>query len=114
MNIVFDFNSPSLNEMLNMQNWEKKEFKGMVNKAVSKQLWALDKIPRFDRAVLTYTRYGPRTLDHDNLVGGLKWFTDAFVKWRIIPDDRPSKVKITYKQVISNELRLDINIEKME
>jgi hypothetical protein len=44
------------------------------------------------------TRYGPRELDFDNLVGGCKPLVDALFRAGLIWDDSPRYVHIEYEQ----------------
>ncbi len=96
--------SPSLNELLNMPIYKKKETKAKIYKEISKILWSLETVPRFKRAKVTYIRYGKKLLDKDNLIGGTKFYTDVFVKWKIIPNDDPKNVVIDYLQEIGDPL----------
>lgn len=53
---------------------------------------------RWPHALLTIERYGPRKLDHDNLVGGAKQLIDALKHEGFIVDDTPEHVTVEYRQ----------------
>lgn len=48
---------------------------------------------------VTYIRYGSRTLDVDNFIGGTKALTDALKEKRLIWDDNKHYLEAEYKQV---------------
>ena len=50
----------------------------------------------------TITRRSNGTLDHDNLVGGLKLYIDALVKCGFAVDDDIMAITITYRQERGN------------
>ena len=48
---------------------------------------------------LAITRYSTKTLDVDNLAGGCKPLIDQIRYAKLIPDDNPESVEITFTQV---------------
>jgi len=48
---------------------------------------------------LSITRYSTKTLDVDNLAGGCKPLIDQIRYSKLIPDDNPESVEITFAQV---------------
>ncbi len=54
------------------------------------------------------TRRGPRTLDHDNLVGGCKPLVDALVKVGLIENDTPDLVTVEYQQERGTGCRVEV------
>ena len=48
---------------------------------------------------LSITRYSTKTLDVDNLAGGCKPLIDQIRYSKLIPDDNPESVEITFTQV---------------
>jgi Holliday junction resolvase RusA-like endonuclease len=50
------------------------------------------------RRLVTITRFGPRELDTDNLIGGAKTLLDAMKRAGLIWDDSPEYVEVIYQQ----------------
>jgi hypothetical protein len=62
---------------------------------------------------LSITRYSTKTLDVDNLAGGCKPLIDQIRYAKLIPDDNPESVEITFNQVkvkTQKEQRTEIRI----
>ena len=62
---------------------------------------------------LSITRYSTKTLDVDNLAGGCKPLIDQIRYAKLIPDDNPESVEITFNQVkvkSQKEQRTEIRI----
>ena len=62
---------------------------------------------------LSITRYSTKTLDVDNLAGGCKPLIDQIRYAKLIPDDNPESVEITFNQVkvkAQKEQRTEIRI----
>ena len=62
---------------------------------------------------LSITRYSTKTLDVDNLAGGCKPLIDQIRYSKLIPDDNPESVEITFNQVkvkTQKEQRTEIRI----
>jgi len=51
-----------------------------------------------ERRKVVITRYGPRTLDHDNLVGGVKPLIDALRGAGVIWEDDPTHIDLEVHQ----------------
>lgn len=92
--IVLDIpeSSPSLNIGLRL-HWVKRhqlreKWQWLV-KAARLEARVYPKAP-LARARVTFERFGPKVLDHDNLVGGLKITTDCLVREGFIVDDTPA------------------------
>ncbi len=64
-----------------------------------------------EHANVTITRYGPRVLDHDNLVGGAKQIVDSLVWEGFLIDDTPAHLTTTYVQHIGKPSRTVVRIE---
>lgn len=63
-------------------------------------------VPHWEKAKLTIERTGAQILDHDNLVAGTKFLTDALVREGIIEDDSPSHIgRPEIHQLIDSKLR---------
>ncbi len=63
--------------------------------------------PRYVRIVRRHRRACDE-LDFDNLVGGCKPLVDALVKVRLIEDDRPGLVTVTYEQARGAGCRVEV------
>jgi len=64
---------------------------------------------------LAITRYSTKTLDVDNLAGGSKPLIDQIRYAKLIPDDNPESVNITFSQVkvrTQAEQRTEVRITK--
>jgi hypothetical protein len=64
---------------------------------------------------LALTRYSTKTLDVDNLAGGCKPLIDQIRYSKLIPDDNPESVEITFSQVkvkTQAEQRTEVRITK--
>jgi len=64
---------------------------------------------------LAITRYSTKTLDVDNLAGGCKPLIDQIRYAKLIPDDNPESVNITFSQVkvrTQAEQRTEVTITK--
>jgi len=64
---------------------------------------------------LALTRFSTKTLDVDNLAGGSKPLIDQIRYSKLIPDDNPESVEITFSQVkvrTQAEQRTEIRITK--
>ena len=85
---------PSLNKLLNMHYMARSRLK----RRIQTEVWAQVRQRRFKgtlyKALLTGTRYGPKTLDEDNLIGSLKPVIDALRWSHVIIDDTPDHLKI--------------------
>ena len=69
-----------------------------LSQRIQREVWAQVRQQRFKgtlyKALLTGTRYGPKTLDEDNLIGSLKPVIDALCWIQVIIDDTPDHLKI--------------------
>ena len=64
---------------------------------------------------LAITRFSTKTLDVDNLAGGCKPLIDQIRYAKLIPDDNPESVEITFSQVkvrTQAEQRTEVRITK--
>jgi Holliday junction resolvase RusA-like endonuclease len=64
---------------------------------------------------LALTRFSTKTLDIDNLAGGSKPLIDQIRYSKLIPDDNPESVEITFSQVkvkTQSEQRTEVRITK--
>jgi len=64
---------------------------------------------------LAITRFSTKTLDVDNLAGGCKPLIDQIRYAKLIPDDNPESVNITFSQVkvrTQTEQRTEVTITK--
>ena len=64
---------------------------------------------------LSITRFSTKTLDVDNLAGGCKPLIDQIRYSKLIPDDNPESVEITFTQVkvkTQAEQRTEVRITK--
>lgn len=92
--IVLDIpeSTPSLNVTQRL-HWVKRhqlrEKWQWLIKAARLEARAYPKAP-LNKAKITFERFGPKTLDHDNLVGGCKIAGDCLVREGFIVDDTPA------------------------
>lgn len=93
--------TPSLNSMLRM-HWARKsrmrERWGWLVREARLEARARPRPTAY--AAVTIERFGPKSLDHDNLVGGCKPILDALVKEGFLIDDAPTCLRVTYRQEI--------------
>jgi hypothetical protein len=64
---------------------------------------------------LSITRFSTKTLDVDNLAGGCKPLIDQIRYAKLIPDDNPESVEITFTQIkvkTQGEQRTEVSITK--
>lgn len=57
-----------------------------------------ERVGKDQARAVTIERYGPRLLDHDNLVAGCKQLIDALVAEGFLVDDSPAHLSSTYRQ----------------
>jgi len=78
------FATPSNNAVMRMHHRER-------TRRHQEYAWQLKPVqsPRFDKCFVTVIRHGSRSLDWDNMGGGLKFLLDAMVKNNLIADDSP-------------------------
>ena len=85
---------PTLNRLLRMHYRER----GRLKQRIQREVWAQVQQQGFKhaihRALITGRRYGPKTLDEDNLIGSLKPVIDALGWCQVIVDDTPDHLKI--------------------
>ena len=108
MNLTILEPTPSLNVVLN-QHWSKKrkekERWGWLMKEALMNRPQPIKESEFHTHV-TVIRYGMRKLDYDNLVGGAKSvLVDNLIAMKLIEDDDPDSVEITYSQVTGTKAK---------
>jgi len=97
--------SPSLNRFANTRRpyayqQVRNEWRGYLTSAwwEAKGQWPmLARLTPPRRARLTVTRFSPRTLDHDNLVGGLKPVIDGLRWLQLIHDDDADSLALDVK-----------------
>lgn len=94
--------TPSLNAW---QRWHwakrdklKKKFSFEVRKRLN-ELGRFGVTPPFHRMLVVITRWSPKQLDPDNMVGGCKALVDALKQQGVIRDDSEKWAEIRYKQV---------------
>ena len=57
-----------------------------------------------DECEITVTRYGRNLLDFDNMGGGLKFWFDALVNFKVLTDDKPRVItRLTLQQQIDRK-----------
>jgi hypothetical protein len=72
--MILAIETPSFNKMKNWRVYQKMRHKAEVRNAITKAILSSDEpFPRLNRAYIVYTRFGPRTLDKDNMVPGCKY-----------------------------------------
>ena len=109
---------PSLNKLLRMHYLAR----GRLKRRIQKEVWFQVKHHRakgfkgtMRRALLSGTRYGPKPLDEDNLIGSLKPVIDALCWSHVISDDTPDHLKIgEIKQIKirpGRVARLDLTVQ---
>jgi len=106
---------PLLNE-LNRKHWAvRAKLKMEWGSYVAYRAYA-SYVPQLSRARVTITRYGANQCDYDNLVGGCKAVVDGLKVARVIADDSPQCVQVTYRSEKSTrtDARVEIVIEPWE
>lgn len=93
--------SPSLNELLGRGHWSsytacRRHWATLV--MVAKLNARAPRDPLLGRAQVIIERIGPRELDHDNFVGGLKPVIDALKDNRLIADDSRQHIRLDAEQ----------------
>ena len=87
MRLELPFATPSNNTVMRMHHRERsaehKRYMWLVFAEISPTC------PYFERCIVTIARHGARSLDWDNMGGGLKFLLDALVKNKVIKDDNP-------------------------
>ena len=97
--------TPSLNE-IHGKHWGS----NVRNKTAT--MWfltaALLRSPHVPRAagkrILTIERHGRGRLDHDNLVGGVKWLVDAIKDRGLIRDDSEEWMDLRVSQIVRRDV----------
>lgn len=89
--------TPSQNELGGRQwagnNWRLKFLRQMHNF----ELVGFNKERK--KVLIKITRYGCRTLDQGNFIGGCKQLLDSMKDKKLIVDDSPEWIEVTYKQI---------------
>lgn len=112
--LEIDEPTPSVN-YAHGHHWSKKlayrkRWGWLVRAAVLKA--GIHEPPNWSRAKLTIERYGPRKLDHSNLVAGTKWLEDALVAEKLIRDDSPDVIgEPIHRQFTGKERKTIVRIE---
>lgn len=106
--------TPSLNEV-NKMHWSQRnrlrgEWQWLVKAAVLNDRVT---VVTHEKAKITIERYGPRRLDHDNLVGGAKQLMDSLVREGFVVDDSPKHLLPEYRQHIDKIPRTLVHIERL-
>lgn len=104
-----------LNKSSRYQHWGKqanlsKKHRTLAAIATSNQIVARN-IKGSLKYVVTFTRFGKRKLDDDNLIGGLKHIRDG-VSDALGVNDGSDRITFHYKQEIHSENKLTIMIEE--
>lgn len=114
LTLSLDQATPSLNEV-NKMHWSQRnkmrgQWQWLVRAAVLN-----DKVTvvQHQKARVTIERYGPRRLDHDNLVGGAKQLMDSIVREGFVVDDSPEHLLTEYRQHIDRTPRTIVHIEAL-
>jgi Holliday junction resolvase RusA-like endonuclease len=112
--LSLDKATPSLNELKGL-HWSRMhklrgEWQWLVKAAVLNDRVTVKLLPK---ARITIERYGPRRLDHDNLVGGCKQLVDSLVREGFVKDDSPDHLVTQYFQHIDQVPRTIVHIEEM-
>lgn len=97
--MIFAFEIPDLPKMPNSllrKHWsvimkERKKWHGLVGLCCIKYQGET-----LQRAKLKLTRYSTRQPDFDGLAGSFKFVQDSLVKSKVIIDDKPSVIDVTY------------------
>ena len=89
--------TPSLNQTMRLGHWSKaarhrKRWSMLV--LVAKSEARVFDLPKFPRAKVTIERHGGRTLDRDNLAGGMKALIDGLKDNGLIRDDSPAHIDL--------------------
>lgn len=94
--------TPSLNQTLRLGHWSKharyrKRWSMLV--LVAKSDAKLFRVEPLQKARVTIERHGGRTLDRDNLAGGVKALIDGLKDNGLIVDDSPAHIDLHLFQV---------------
>lgn len=91
--------TPSLNKLQRMHFHARKRLRDSYERIFRARTTSLTRaLPSQFRRV-KIVRYGPRQLDHDNLVGGCKPVLDALKRAGLIWDDSPAFLAVDYRQL---------------
>ena len=112
--------TPSLNQLVRM-HWAKRrklrpQYAWAVRAAASDAGWAVggDMYPVLaPKMQVRITSYRAKTLDYDNLVGGMKPLVDALKDACLLRDDSPEWANISYVQVAGKERKTVVELEVM-
>lgn len=107
--------SPSLNTF-NGKHWsvyreQKKLWLKML--WVAKAQAEIYGLPMIERANVSIERFGAKSLDEDNLAGGVKMLVDSLRSLGLIEDDSPAHIKLSVAQHLSKNIRTVIRIEEL-
>lgn len=131
MKITFEIpTAPPSRNQLDKMHWAKrdrlaKQFRALVSNALmidghgahmrvvangpfNREIVGVLRRPAIGHRFVRIVRRGPRTLDHDNLVGGCKPLVDALVKVGLLADDRPGLATVTYDQERGAGCRVEV------
>lgn len=111
MTFSLALNMLSGNILKRMKPYQYRQYRDKIQSDVLSALWDLPIVQKYKKAEIVITRFGPKSLDTDNLYFSAKPLVDCLKNIAIIPDDSPDvlTLKVQQEKSIVHFVKIEIN-----